>query len=85
MYQIGRNEVVYQAMIDEALVDNPRADGGWSIFADYSHDQLREKFGKDDYLTGNGRQQQDDLGSKCSSESSVMDDNTTADLDLDYF
>lgn len=79
-YQIGRNEVVYQAMIDEALVDDSRADCGWSIFADYDNDQLRERFGKDDYLTDNV----DDVGSKCSSGSSIVSDSATTELDLDY-
>lgn len=80
-HQIGRNEVVYQAMIDEALVDDSRADGGWSIFADYNQDQLRERFGKDDYLTDLA----DDKSSKSSSSSSISESPVTTELDLDYF
>jgi hypothetical protein len=32
-YNISINEVPYQELIDEALVDDPSADGGFSIFS----------------------------------------------------
>lgn len=32
-YQISTKEIVYQAMIDEALMDDTNADSGWSIFS----------------------------------------------------
>lgn len=72
-YQIGVNEIAYQPMIDEALMDDPKADGGWSIF---STSLSRE---------GNGH---DDLASRCSSNSSIISEhsyNLKAELDLDYF
>ncbi|KAI9483230.1 MAG: hypothetical protein EXX96DRAFT_134681 [Benjaminiella poitrasii] len=50
LHQIGSHEVVYQTMIDEALLDDPNADGGWSIFSHYTDNTLRENFGNDVYL-----------------------------------
>jgi len=71
-HQIGRNEIVYQAMIDEALLDDPNADGGWSIFS----------FSKS---TTPVTTPIDDVGSKCSSNDSIKSEPCTTELDLDYF
>jgi hypothetical protein len=69
-HQIGHNEIVYQAMIDEALLDDPNADGGWSIFS---------------YKSTPTTPITDDVGSKCSSNESIVSDQCTTELDLDYF
>lgn len=69
-HQIGHNEIVYQAMIDEALLDDPNADGGWSIFS---------------YKSIPTTPIIDDIGSRCSSNESIMSDQCTTALDLDYF
>lgn len=71
-HQIGHNEIVYQAMIDEALLDDPNADGGWSIFSVNKS-------------TTPVTTPMDDVGSKCSSNDSIMSDPCTTELDLDYF
>lgn len=58
-------------MIDEALLDDPNSDGGWSLFSKaQSHNN-----------------EQDEVESKCSSNSSVMSDQhyVKTELDLDYF
>lgn len=81
LYQIESHEVAYQSMIDEALRDDPSADNGWSIFAQYSKQHTSGE--KEDYLNVNGSM--DDLQSRCSSNSSVISDQCTAELDLDYF
>lgn len=75
-HQIQTHEIPNQQIIDEALMDDPNADGGWSIF---STDKKRFK-----------QQGQDDLGSRCSSNSSIMSDPPlpyakSMELDLDYF
>ncbi|CEP09808.1 hypothetical protein [Parasitella parasitica] len=71
-HQIGPNEIVYQAMIDEALMDDPNADGGWSIFSYQSAPAT----------VGN---RSDDMGSKCSSNDSIRSDPCVTEVDLDYF
>jgi hypothetical protein len=73
-YQIGVNEIAYQPMIDEALMDDPNADSGWSIF---SNSLVKE----------NNSSTHDDLASRCSSNSSIISDQpyTKTELDLDYF
>lgn len=71
-HQIGRNEIVYQAMIDEALLDDPNADGGWSIFSlSKSTTPVTTPI--------------DDVGSKCSSNDSIKSEPCTTELGLDYF
>ncbi|KAK4512071.1 uncharacterized protein ATC70_013314 [Mucor velutinosus] len=71
-HQIGQNEIVYQAMIDEALLDDLHAGGGWSIFSVSKS-------------TTPATTPMDDVGSKCSSNDSIMSDPCTTELDLDYF
>ncbi|KAL9546273.1 hypothetical protein MBANPS3_006746 [Mucor bainieri] len=71
-HQIGHNEIVYQAMIDEALLDDPNADGGWSIFSASKS-------------TTPATTPMDDVASRCSSTDSIMSDPCTTELDLDYF
>ncbi|CAO3650457.1 unnamed protein product [Mucor hiemalis] len=61
-HQIGVNEVAYEHMIDEALTDDPSADGNWSIF---STSRINVN------SSNNG---QDDLASRCSSNSSIGSD-----------
>ncbi|KAI7908198.1 uncharacterized protein BX663DRAFT_493362 [Cokeromyces recurvatus] len=52
MHQIdsSKDVFVHQTIIDEALLDDSNADGGWSIFSCYTDSALRDKFGKSDYL-----------------------------------
>ncbi|KAI8637680.1 hypothetical protein BD408DRAFT_406249 [Parasitella parasitica] len=71
-HKIGHNEMVYQAMVDEALMDDPNADGGWSIF---SYKPAPTAAGSHN----------DDMGSKCSSNESIKSEPCTIELDLDYF
>ncbi|KAI8097944.1 fungal-specific transcription factor domain-containing protein [Gilbertella persicaria] len=83
-YQIGENEVAYQDIINEALMDEPNADSGWSIFSLHSDPIAKEKLEKDDYLTAPPIP--DGVASKCSSNSSIMSEPcTTSDVNFDYF
>jgi hypothetical protein len=81
-HQIGTNEIPYQQLIDEALLDDPNADGGWSIFSG----DLKKGRGKNGYKGGSN----DDMASRCSSNSSMTSDQPlpfakSMELDLDYF
>ncbi|RCH93734.1 hypothetical protein CU098_001991, partial [Rhizopus stolonifer] len=83
-YQIGENEVAYQDIINEALMDEPNADSGWSIFSLHSDPIAEEKLEKDDYLTA--PLIPDGVASKCSSNSSIMSEPCiTSDVNFDYF
>lgn len=68
------NEVPYQEMVDEALRDDPNADGGWSIFS---------------YVPSPVMDDEDENKSRASSSSTTSygsDHPTTmAELAMDYF
>ncbi|KAI8091689.1 hypothetical protein BDF21DRAFT_490397 [Thamnidium elegans] len=70
LYQIETNEIAYQSTTDEALLDDPNSDGGWSIFSTALSNQYES----------------DDIGSRSSNSSIMSDQHyAQTELDLEYF
>lgn len=70
LYHIETNEIAYQSTMDEALLDDPNSDGGWSIFSTALSNQYEH----------------DDIGSRSSNSSIMSDQHyVQTELDLEYF